>query len=411
MRSVKVIARYDLENRLIAECAQRFIPDQQIKNISDALNYDLDWNYIFKISVRNAVFPVVCWNLLNKFPHLLPDEIRNTLNEKFQTHLRKNMFLTGRLIELVKLFESNNIPILPFKGPLLAMRAYKNLALRQFGDLDVLIRPNDFDKAIDLLSANGFEPVNSANWLKNNNWRITAIKDVSFINTEHKFIVEVHWKLSGSHFALPIEMNRMWNELESVNVAGTRVNALSFNDLLIYLCLHGSRHSWERFGWICDIHELIESQSEIDYEELTRQAQRLGCEKVLELGLYLVYRFFNKKYPLPNWQRIENDSTLKDISDQIQAKLFAEEPNGWEIGDRYAYHLKLREKLWDRWKLHLHYNFWYLKIIFTPNKLDRDLLNLPSFLVPLYYVMRPTRLLYTYVYKPKKLKAGKINSP
>lgn len=396
-------SNFALESQLIIACAQTTIPAPQVERIDNILRQQLDWKYIFDVSVRNAVNPVVVWNLLRNFNQLLPEEIKKTLNREFQEHTRHNMFLTRKLIDIIGFFNSNDIPILSFKGPLLANHAYGNLALRQFGDLDILLPPKYLEAGIKLLMTNGYTPTSSLSWLYKTNWNMSRKKDVGFISDDKNVLLELHWKLSGSHFAVPFEMSRLWQELETVDLAGIKVNTLSFNDLLIYLCLHGAKHSWERFGWICDINELIRSEKDINWELVNSEAKRLGCENTLALGLCLLNEFFDLEVPTPILQKIENDSTFREIVADIRARLFAPEMISVEMGDRYLYQLKLKEKFWDRWKLHLHYIFWYLKIIFTPNTVDKNLFQLPRWLAPLYLIMRPLRLFYTYVVMPKKI--------
>jgi hypothetical protein len=62
------------------------------------------------------------------------------------------------------------------------------------------------------------------------------------------------------------------------------------------------------------------------------------------------------------------------------------------------------DRLWDKLKLHIYHNDIYLKQIFSPNETDEELLRLPSWLSPLYYVTRPARLFFKYVVKFKKRK-------
>jgi hypothetical protein len=311
------------------------------------------------------------------------------------------MLATATLLRLVEEFQSSNIPVLPFKGPLLAIRAYGDLSLRRFGDLDILIRPADVARSIELLKSSGYSPVTAATWLQKTNWNISDKKDILLIHDDGDLPLELHWKLSGSHFALPLEEDRLWARAESTNVAGKNLATLSFNDLLLYLCLHGSRHSWERLGWISDINELIQSVNAIDWARLNAEADRLGCRNVLALGLYMVHDIFGREFSIPDWERIKNDPMFQELARGIRSSLFSKEGANWVIGDRYAYHLQLRERPVDKVKLHLHYTRWYLKIIFTPNRSDEDVFHLPRSLVWLYYVLRPTRLFYTYVLKSK----------
>ena len=50
-----------------------------------------------------------------------------------------------------RLFAESGIEAIPYKGPVLALFAYDNLALRRFVDLDVIVNKNDVLKAREIL--------------------------------------------------------------------------------------------------------------------------------------------------------------------------------------------------------------------------------------------------------------------
>ncbi|MGB7208343.1 MAG: nucleotidyltransferase family protein [Pyrinomonadaceae bacterium] len=393
---------HDLENQLLIECSQSLRNSGQTVRISRFFEYALDWDYILTVARKNAVFPLVGRNLLQKFSHSLPAHIKGILTEHLQAHLQRNMFLTGKLLEIVRSFDANNISILPFKGPLLAAQAYGDLSARQYVDLDILVQPKQLESAIQLLQDEGYTRISSISWLNKTNWQMLDKKDIYFRSGDGLVNVELHWKLSGSHFALPFEMNGLWARLENFCLANVNLKTLPFDDLLIYLCLHGSRHGWEQFGWICDVNELILAQGEIDWERLIEKARHLGCENVLGLGLYLVYEFFGREFSFSGWQKVQNDLMFLTFAKRIRSQLFTERHVVMGLGDRYAYHLKLKEDRRDKWKLHFHYIFWYMRIIFTPRTIDTNVFNFPRALEPLYYLMRPLRLFYNYALKSNK---------
>jgi hypothetical protein len=392
-------------SRLVIACARTKLDAITISEITNVLSGPLDWNHIFKIAHRNAVTPLLCRNLLTTFAGALGADVYNEVSSTFQQHVQRNMLATSKLLKLVEGFGSSGISILPFKGPLLAVQAYGELSLRKFVDLDVLIRPEDLEASIEILKKYGYLPVTSASWLQKTAWNISDKKDIVFISDDDSPPLELHWKLSGSHFSLPIEHERLLARAETITVGGRRIQTLSFNDLLIYLCLHGSRHSWERLGWISDINELIESNKEIDWKTLVDEAERLGCRNVLRFGMYLVHEFFGKEFPIRDWKAVKNDPTFRELGESIRTNLFSDDGSTWSINDRYLYHLQLKEKPLDKLKLHLHYMLWYLRIIFTPNGSDTSIVNLPRPLVSLYYILRPTRLFYTYVVKSRRGKS------
>jgi len=393
------ISDHSREVDLIIDCCRTALPPPVSERITSALDGPIDWKFALNVAQRNAVLPLFGRSLTRGFSGQLPEDIRSVLEREEVRHLHHNLFQTRKLIELVKFFNANDITVLPFKGPTLAIEAYGDPVYRKFSDLDVLVQPKQFRKAVKLLTENGWKPMTSVSWLTERNWNISRKKDIYFVDPEGRVNLELHWKLSGSHFGLPKEINTLWERLGSIDLAGTRVSALGTNDLLIYLCLHGSRHSWERFGWICDIHQLILSKGSIDWEQLHIDSAKLGCEKVVALSLRLILDFFGFEVPDENWQKALSDPIFGEMSREIKARLFAQETTSVQIGDRYLNHLKLKERSFDRFKLHYHYLSWYSRIILTPNEVDRNALALPRMLDPLYYITRPVRLIYNYVRK------------
>lgn len=390
------ISDHSREIELIIACCRTPLPAPLSKRISAILSEPIDWKLALNVAQRNAVLPLFGRSLRAGFSEQIPAEIRELLEREETRHLHNNLFQTRKLIELVKFFGANDIKVLPFKGPALAVEAYGDPLYRHFNDLDVLVQPKQFRKAIMLLTDIGWKPVTTASWLTKHNWSISRKKDIYLVDPDGRVNLELHWKLSGSHFGLPKEINTLWDRLEWIELGGTRLPALGINDLLIYLCLHGSRHSWERFGWICDIHQLILSKRSIDWEQLHTDSCKLGSEKVVALGLRLISDFFGFEVPNETWQKALCDPVFGEMSREIRDRLFTAESTPVQIGDRYLNHLKLKERSFDRFKLHYHYLTWYSRIIFTPNEADRNVIVLPRILDPLYYVTRPVRLIYNY---------------
>lgn len=394
--------KYCDENRLLIACSQKFRDSNGAAADSNYFKGPLDWNYVINVANRNAVFPLVGRNLLEHFSHLLPKGLDDILTRHLSKQLQRNLFLTGKLLEIVRSFDAKRIPILPFKGPLLAAHVYGDPGARQYVDLDVLIHPEDLEPAVRVLQDKGYRPVTDIGWLKKNNGHLRDKKDIYFRSADGLVNIELHWKLSGSHFALPFEVNGLWSRLETFDLAGTSVKTLPFDDLLIYLCLHGSRHGWERFGWICDVNELIHARPDWEWDPIIRKARQLGCENVLCLGLFLVHEFFGHEFKFRGWQKVKTDLMFLTAARRIRVQLFSEEYTVMGLGDRYAYHLKLKEDRRDKWRLHYHYILRYLRVIFTPRAVDAKAFNFPRALEPLYYLMRPLRLFYNYALRPNK---------
>lgn len=402
------------EIRLVTACSQSGISPGEEADIISILGQPLDWVYIFQTAGKNGLLPLFARSLLQNFSHLLTPEIVHELSALVKSITRNNMLLTLKLVEIVKILEKAGIPVLPFKGPTLALQAFNDLSLRHYSDLDILVMPKHFDESVKALSANGYVPLTNVSWLKRKLFFFTHKKDIVLTSHDNRVHIELHWKLSGSHFSMPVEISRLWNRLEKLSLGGTEVNSLPFNDLFVYLCLHGSRHEWERLSWIADLLNLVatreRSGKKINWNEIREHARNYGCERVLELGLFLVNYFFAVRFDYPNFEAIENNPAFKKIAEQVRARIFSQEVSPSKKSDKYMYLLSLQEKRTHRIKLYLVYLSVYLKLLFTPNSMDRSIFHLPAILYPLYFVLRPVRLLITYLAPSslrKKLSKGK----
>lgn len=387
-------------------CSSTIQHTSHAERIREILQQPLNWDHVFQVAWRNGLMPLLSWNLLKKYSDALPANIREFLSVFLLKHTHKNLFLTQKLIEIVNMLTRNGIPVLPFKGTALAQQAYGNLSLRDYLDLDVLVQPKHFDRAVTILAELGYIPGEKSSWVKRKSRFFTRDKDIRLLSSDGNVCIELHWKLSGAHFALPVEMDLLWNRMETIELGGVKLNGLSFMDLFVYLCLHGSRHGWEKFSWLCDLHELIlateKSGIKIDWVSVQNHASSHGCEKVLDLGLFLVHDFFGLQTNQAHVDGSKNDIEFSSIARDLRSKVFMESGRHNEIGDWYMYHLALKERWSDRMRVHLFYLIWYFKIMFTPNELDQEAFRLPASFYPLYYLLRPIRLIRTRVFLRKK---------
>src|SRR5207245_416710 len=132
-------------------CASRASMDSgRAERIRALVRQSIDWGYVLGIGRRHGVLPLLYWHLSKIWPDAVPKAILKQLRDQFQQNTLHNLFLTGELLKLLNLFQTHGIRAITYKGPTLAMGAYGNLALRQFNDLDLLVRKNDIPKAREL---------------------------------------------------------------------------------------------------------------------------------------------------------------------------------------------------------------------------------------------------------------------
>lgn len=371
---------------LLLLCARAHLDEQQRQRIRDLVPQNLDWNYLLQLADRHGLQPLLHWHLTTVCPNTVPKEPQQSLRVAFQRVSALNILLTHELQKLIALFAENNVTAVPYKGPALALQLFGNVALRQFSDLDLLVHPRDVLRARDLLLRDGYEPLPPLTEGQQALLLRTQC-NLPFSREQKRMIVELHWKVSAPSFARPFETEDFWSRLVDGKLETTNIKLPAAEDLLLALCIHGSKHLWERVAWIADVAGLISSKEELNWEELISRARSTGSERMLLLGLQLAERLLEVSLPAEVKSALKADAKVGLLADDVVRDLFTPGLTPSGISGYFLFQIKARRRLRDKIN--------YLRFTFTPNEEDLVRFNLPSSLSFLYYLVRPVRLVVT----------------
>src|SRR5439155_5626844 len=93
--------------------------------------------------------------------------------------------------------------------------------------------------------------------------------------------------------------------------------ALSVEDELVLICVHGAKHFWERLIWIADVAALVSRQKQIDWVRVTDSAQALGAKRMLHIGLCLAADLLKVRMPEEVQAAIKADGPVGRLAHQI----------------------------------------------------------------------------------------------
>jgi hypothetical protein len=207
--------------------------------------------------------------------------------------------------------------------------------------------------------------------------------------------VEIHWRLSRSIMPSQVDLDGLWRRAVKVTLFGRNVLTMSKEDLLLVLCEHGARHTWDRLSWICDVALLMKSQ-DMNWRGLLKWSQDAESERTLFLGLLLAREILGATLPDGLSARIRDDPKLPDLAAQVIKGLFAER-NSQETSavgvqtkiDPKLFYLRATDQFAGKGEC-------YLRMAFHPNGDDFDVISFPNKFFCLYYLVRPIRLLMVY---------------
>ena len=373
------------EHGLLLCCVRTNPSPQVVDRLRQFAATSIDWDYLFELARRHSVVPLLYRQLQTQASELVPPATLQRLKLQYQENSARNAVLSAELCRLVNLLAEAGIEAIPYKGPLLGLIAYGDVSLRRFVDLDILVRKDEVLRARDLMLQAGYEPTKSLS-LTQQEVLLRTQHNLQFARDQRRLIVELHWEVATRLFASSVQTEDLWNNLDSVELNGTRLKTLAVDDLLFSLCVHGSRHLWERLSWICDVAELI-SRRELNWPALLERAASTDNERMFLLGLSLAGDLLDAPLPAAVKERCDADDRLPALAKNIVAHLLSGTTHvpasSREIFD---YNIGVRKS----WSARARYFVYMLR----PTDSDLHDHEVPSGLGFVYYLTRPFRLLF-----------------
>jgi hypothetical protein len=288
--------------------------------------------------------------------------------------------LTRTLVELLELLASHGILAMPIKGPALAISAYGDLALREFGDLDIVVRPEEFDSALALLAGVGYRHRLQLSGAGERALR-SSDHHLALVHEESGFTVELHWSLDNGRPGRFLDGDWVWANARSVQLLGRELPALSWSALLVYLCVHGAKHGFERLGWIRDIAGVLAVAPPGELAAAAERAAEVDARRRLALGVGLALGMLDA--PRRDDLDVRATPAVAALERDVRERLFA----GGEMSrSRWVgFQCRTFDRVRDRAGYCLH-------MLAAPHVADVETVALPRWLAGAYYVLRPARL-------------------
>jgi hypothetical protein len=374
------------EIELLVCVASPSVSGSRAERIQRLVANNLNWENVLAMAHRHSVVPLLFQQLCDAALAGVPEHVMARLRNRNEENVRQSIWLVAELFKLLDQLRAAGIRAVPFKGPTLALSAYGDIGLRQFGDLDILVKRQDVLQVKDLLATHGFK---STPLLTHAQEAALLRFDCAynFVN-EAGVMVDVHWNFAPRYLSLPLDLDRLWRRLEALTLNGRELPSLAAIDLLPALCVHGATHFWERLNWIADVAGLIVRNKNLDWQELLAEARAGGNTRALALGLFLAHDLLGAPLPEEVWQAVRKDAVVREVGAQVKQQLCA--PLAVRSGvSEGRLHLKLKERRRDKLKS-------AIRLSLTPRNFDWMFLSLPAALTVFYYPLRPLRLAAKY---------------
>jgi putative nucleotidyltransferase-like protein len=366
------------EFQLLLYCARSQPASGPIKRFVD--QSAIDWGKLLALADQHCVRPLLLQSLKAVCWEDVPAPVRLELERFCKSNAQKNLLLTGELLRLLRSFNEHEVPLVALKGAILAETVYGDLSLREFCDLDLLIRVQHLTKAEDVLLACGYTAQ-----FPDRDYRTAFLSyhgQYAFRRGQSDLWVDLHWQFAGDGVVFPLQAAEVWPRLIEQTIAGRTVPSLAHDDLALFLAAHGTKERWRRLLWLCDFAEFLRGYQDLDWFAILERATRSHSSRQLLLAIELAATMLDAPAPAELLNQARNSPAVQSLARRARQGMLLTAPKGsWEFRFGLDTHDKFLHRLLP------------IKALLTTRTVgDHQAMPLPKSLWGLYYLTRPFRL-------------------
>lgn len=303
------------EPELLLLCCRGKLDQGGRRRLDALLGGDLDWGRVDALAGFHNLRPQLHALLSKAGWRNVPRGTADRLRSSFRRNLISNLAMTRELLRLVALLEQSAVPALPVKGPVLAAQAYDDISRRSFCDLDLMIPPASLPPAVGILRGSGYRPEIE---LAGPAWERFARGErcLQLRHRGHGISVELQWGMLPGYLDWPYDFHGLWQRRRAVVVERRTVPALADQDSVVFLCLHGFKHGWDRLALVSDLAHLAAAAA-VDWRGMARAAR----SPMIGSGLLLTARLCPGIIPAAAADAIAEDGRSRRLAELFAAAL------------------------------------------------------------------------------------------
>jgi len=203
----------------------------------------------------HRIIPLLYWKIGHLPTELHPPEvICARIREIYLASHVRYLNMERQIREVFDAFKRKKISVLIYKGPALACTIYPAYAARPFNDIDLLVKPEQYKIARDILRKMGY--LSRVNRFETFQELFNSESFVHQGDTTQLFEIDLHWDIFQYHGLKRInDVGELFHNKTDVKTPTLTFQTLSKVDALIQAAFHLILHHKEgrRLIWISDI--------------------------------------------------------------------------------------------------------------------------------------------------------------
>jgi hypothetical protein len=341
------------------------------------LSQGIDWRWLSDLAGAHGVRPQLLRVLRSECWSDVPAEVQREFEVFQRYHLARSLHIANELINIGEQFTKKGIRYAVFKGVALSILLYKDLAGREFNDIDVIVDEKDVRLAEKIIESFGYvAPSGNAQF---RTAFLSYQRQYQFVDKAANLAVDLHWDFVGSGEYFPISTSEIWSTLGSASIAGRDIPTLGLSELAIFLAGHGTKEGWRSLGWIIDFGEFLQQNPDLEWDTVYRRARHHRCGRSILLATSLAVALLGVRITPALANLMAQDPGLRPLTERVLKRVLQ-----GTTAPRYPW-----SELCERWPQRLRA---CLMLLSNRTTGDFEALPLPRQMWRLYHLTRPIRL-------------------
>jgi hypothetical protein len=198
--------------------------------------------------------------------------------------------------------------------------------------------------------------------------------------------VDLHWRVVQKFKSRALDMAGIWRRTAKARLFDTHLTTFSPEDNLVALCLHAGHHGWMQISHFCDIAQLLLTYPKLDWGIVLSQLGDSNTRRIAHVCWFLLDRHWGAHIPHCMLANAKADPHVARLAQRVETEIWpSTDPVLTTASLRWLVDRTAGEEIEDRLRL-------FAGSVFWPAIEDFAAFRLPKMFSPLYFVLRPLRL-------------------
>ncbi|MDZ7859132.1 MAG: nucleotidyltransferase family protein [Candidatus Krumholzibacteriota bacterium] len=225
----------------------------------------------------------------------LPANVSARLKEEYILAQARYLKKETELVEILKIMERNGIRPVVVKGVALAKLLYSDPGIRVSRDTDILVDPEEIDKATEILEQRGYRiysGVKSIGEYKKYHFHLIFTR-----GKQMDSVIELHWSLLDPKRRSTMDIDTLKEKAVSIKVLGHKIKTLCLEHTLWHMSVHLSYLSFLNLRNLVEIKKLTLLLDRNGLNYALSWAGKCETEKELKIAITLSESLFGNFVP------------------------------------------------------------------------------------------------------------------